>query len=411
MKKNRIENSRLRTGAAALAILCAVLLLFGCLAAILRQGYVRRINGELAALAETVLKVAPELGEAELMAIFEGEREAKTPGSGPDLFEKYGCDPESVYTKSVRSYTAYLAALGAFSALLCGVLLTGWFLHEKKRGEDGIEELIGYMEAVRRGTGRILPEENSENALSRLKNELYKMTVLLRETSERSIRERDDLRRALEDISHQIKTPITSMRIMLDAMEESPEMDQETRMDFLRMVSSQIEHISALVIALLNMAKFDSGTIVLHPKAIRAGELVRDAAKELEILMEVRGVGLKVTGDTEAVFEADPRWQTEAVRNILKNCTEHSPAGSVIHVRAEDSALFLKLTIRDEGEGIRKEDLRHIFERFYKAENAGPDSIGIGLAFAKAVIEKEGGMITADSEEGKGSIFTIRYRK
>ena len=411
MKKYRIENNRLRIGVAAFAILCAVFLLFGGIAVLLRQSYVREINAELTSLTEAVREAAPDLPEEELLAILEGEREAKAAGSGQSLFEKYGYSPDRAFAKSVRSYSARLAALGAVAALFCGAAITGWFLHEKKREEKEIEELIEYMDAVRRGSKKVLPEENSENALSKLKNELYKMTVLMRETRDQSIRERDDLRRALEDISHQIKTPITSMRIMLDAMEESPEMDEETRLDFLRTVSSQIEHISSLVIALLNMAKFDSGTIVLHPKAIRAGELVRDAAKDLEILMEVQGVGLEVTGDTEAVFEADPRWQTEAVRNILKNCAEHSPAGSVIHVNAEDSALFLKITIRDEGEGIRKEDLRHIFERFYKAKNAGPDSVGIGLSFAKAVIEKEGGMITADSEEGKGSIFTIRYKK
>ena len=257
----------------------------------------------------------------------------------------------------------------------------------------------------------VVYEENDNSELSKLRNELYKTTILLKETAEQSEKEKENLSTAIADISHQLKTPLTSIRIMLDNISDNPDMEKEIREDFLSDISKQIDWISSLVISLLKIAKFDAGTIKMENKEINVKDLINNVIENLAIIIEVKEIKIITNIDESATFIADYKWQLEALTNILKNAIEHSRQSSKIYITVENTSLFLKIKIQDEGQGISKKDLKHIFERFYRTQNSSENSIGIGLALAKTIIEQNNGYIKVDSEIDKGTTFEIRFLK
>ena len=188
-------------------------------------------------------------------------------------------------------------------------------------------------------------------------------------------------------------------------------MDEATRADFISDARAQLRRVSELCVALLRLSSFDAGTVRLRPERLRPRRLIEAALKNVSVLMDVRGVTAEVSGDLDAPFTADLYWQTEALANIIKNAVEHSEENGVVYITAQNAGLFVSVRVRDTGSGIGEADLPHIFERFYKAENAGPDSFGVGLALAKAVIERDGGSVKAVSAPGKGSTFTVAYSR
>lgn len=196
---------------------------------------------------------------------------------------------------------------------------------------------------------------------------------------------------------------------MLDNLSDNPDLDQKTRQDFLLTAARQVEQMSALVVTLLNLAKLDNGTLKMKPKAVSVSELLDNVISHLKIFAELSGVHIKISGDLGAELKVDAKWQSEALVNIVKNCIEHSKSGQTVEINVLKSAIFTKITIKDSGDGISSKDLRHIFERFYKTENAREESVGIGLAFAKTVIEADGGQIRAKSKAGEGTKFIINY--
>ena len=198
---------------------------------------------------------------------------------------------------------------------------------------------------------------------------------------------------------------------MLDNINDNPDMSEDVRNDFILEISKQVDWISSLVISLLKIAKFDAGTIKMENEKIDVQKLISDVIDSLAILIEVKEIKIETNIDKNSTFIADYKWQKEALINILKNSIEHSPQGSKILITVENNSVFLKMKIQDFGYGIDKKDLKHIFERFYKAKNSSEDSIGIGLSLSKAIIEKNDGYIKVDSELEKGSTFEIKYMK
>ncbi len=173
----------------------------------------------------------------------------------------------------------------------------------------------------------------------------------------------------------------------------------------------QIEWINWLVISMLKLSKLDADVVDFYFEEINVSCFIADIIKNLEIPIEIRNQNIIIEGDKEIVFDGDYKWQQEAITNIIKNCIEHNKDGGNIFIKYEENSLFTKITVRDEGEGISREDLRHIFERFYKCKNSSENGVGIGLALAKSIIEKNNGMIMCTSEIGKGTEFVIKYMK
>lgn len=284
-------------------------------------------------------------------------------------------------------------------------------LEEKEKHDAEIDELIIQLNKINNGDYELKIEENTEGELSKLRNELYKTTILLKETAINSEKERNDLSNSIADISHQLKTPITSIRIMLDNIEESPNMDDTTRTEFIEEISKQVNWISSLVISLLKLAKFDAGAIVMKDAEINLNELIDNVLNNIAILIDVKNIRVEKNINNNIYINADYNWQLEAFTNIIKNAVEHSKQNGTIYINVEDNLVFTRIKIRDNGEGISKKDIKHIFERFYKGQGSAESSIGIGLSLAKTIIEKENGSIKVQSEKGKETEFIIEYFK
>lgn len=368
--------------------------------------YSKIVNEKINDIINNVMEKYPEVKEEDILKIINNRDD-----SSENILEKYGYDDELSYIKELRENinknlinTAVL--IGIFGIASLSIFMRYVLIQEKE-----LKEINEYIKEVNNKNYSLKIEDNKDGELSRLRNELYKTTVILREAAENSEEEKEKLSIAIADISHQLKTPLTSIRIMLDNISDNPDMPQEIREDFIQDISKQVEHMSSLVISLLKTAKFDAGTIKMENEEIDAKKLIDSVINNLAILIEIKEIEVITKIDEKAIFIADYKWQQEALTNILKNAIEHSQPKSNIYIIVENTSIFLKIKIKDEGQGIDQKDLKHIFERFYKAKNCNEDSIGIGLSLAKTIIEQNNGYIKATSEVGKGTLFEIKYIK
>jgi integral membrane sensor signal transduction histidine kinase len=368
--------------------------------------YSKIVNEKINDIINNVMEKYPEVKEEDILKIINNRDD-----SSENILEKYGYDDELSYIKELRENinknlinTAVL--IGIFGIASLSIFMRYVLIQEKE-----LKEINEYIKEVNNKNYSLKIEDNKDGELSRLRNELYKTTVILREAAENSEEEKEKLSIAIADISHQLKTPLTSIRIMLDNISDNPDMPQEIREDFIQDISKQVEHMSSLVISLLKTAKFDAGTIKMENEEIDAKKLIDSVINNLAILIEIKEIEVITKIDEKAIFIADYKWQQEALTNILKNAIEHSQPKSNIYIIVENTSIFLKIKIKDEGQGIEQKDLKHIFERFYRAKNCNEDSIGIGLSLAKTIIEQNNGYIKATSEVGKGTLFEIKYIK
>ena len=368
--------------------------------------YSKIVNEKINDIINNVMEKYPEVKEEDILKIINNRDD-----SSENILEKYGYDDELSYIKELRENinknlinTAVL--IGIFGIASLSIFMRYVLIQEKE-----LKEINEYIKEVNNKNYSLKIEDNKDGELSRLRNELYKTTVILREAAENSEEEKEKLSIAIADISHQLKTPLTSIRIMLDNISDNKDMPQEIREDFIQDISKQVEHMSSLVISLLKIAKFDAGTIKMENEEIDAKKLIDSVINNLAILIEIKEIEVITKIDEKAIFIADYKWQQEALTNILKNAIEHSQPKSNIYIIVENTSIFLKIKIKDEGQGIEQKDLKHIFERFYRAKNCNEDSIGIGLSLAKTIIEQNNGYIKATSEVGKGTLFEIKYIK
>ena len=368
--------------------------------------YLKIVNAKIDNIISQVIEKYPDITEEEVLEILKNN---ETPESS--VLEKYGYTPDISYIKTLGEQIETNKKQNIALVIIFGTVSLGIYLIYVITQEKKIAEINEYIKQINNKNYILKIEENDNGELSKLRNELYKTTVLLKETAEISEKEKENLSTAIADISHQLKTPLTSIRIMLDNIQDDPDMEKEVREDFLREISKQIDWISSLVVSLLKIAKFDAGTIKMENKEINAKKLIDTVISNLAIIIELKNIEVITNIDEKATFVADYKWQQEALTNILKNAIEHSKENSKIYITAENTSLFLKIIIKDEGSGIDKEDLKHIFQRFYKTKNSNENSIGIGLPLAKAIIEQSNGYIKIESKVGKGTSFEIKYLK
>jgi signal transduction histidine kinase len=235
---------------------------------------------------------------------------------------------------------------------------------------------------------------------------LYKVTVRLREQAELLQKEKIALSNLIADISHQIKTPLTSLGVLADLLAEDP--PEEDRRAFVERLRAQLGRIQWLVAALLKLARLDAGTAAFKSEPVDVRRLIERALEPLQIPLEIKKQRLVIHGGEGASFTGDFNWSAEALTNVVKNCVEHTPEGGRIEITYSANALYAEIIVSDDGEGIASRDIPHIFNRFYRGENAGETSIGIGLALAKAILTAQGGDISVRSRAGGGTSFDIR---
>lgn len=390
--------------------LCYIIIaifVFLMLSQIQYEKYTNQMNIVIAEIVDKVVEKYPDIEEEEIIKILNGTEQSQK----KYILEKYGYTQNTVAIEEISKERSSFIKIDIAIIIAGGIAVTIVILSYNKKREEKISDINRYIGKVNSGNYELKIEENGEDELTKLRNELYKTTVLLRETAENSEKEKTNLSNSLTDISHQLKTPLTSIRIMIDNIQNNPDMDEKTRNEFIEDISKQIDWISSLVISLLKLAKFDAGSIVMRDEEINVKKLIQNIISNLAILIDIKDIKIEESISEQITLFADYNWQLEALTNIIKNCIEHSFDGGKIKIEAESNSVFTKIIITDEGEGIEKKDLNRIFERFYKSAKSSENSIGIGLALAKTIIEKERGYIKVESEVGKGTKFEIKYLK
>ena len=291
------------------------------------------------------------------------------------------------------------------------MIILGLFLKYNKFKDKKINEIKNYIEEINNKNYKLDIDDNKEGELSILKNEIYKTTIMLKELAENSMHDKMLLKDSLSDISHQLRTHLTAISVMLDNLIDNPDMNLELRQEFIKDIRRETINISFLVETLLKLSRLDANSVKFISKETYLRSILEEAVKNVSVLADLKNVDIFIFGNKEIKINCDKKWQVEAVTNILKNAVEYSEENSKIEISFSQNKMYTKLEIKDYGKGISKEDLPHIFERFYKSQNSSSDSAGIGLALAKSIIQNSNGYINVDSILNKGSTFTIKYMK
>ena len=291
--------------------------------------------------------------------------------------------------------------------LVCLVIEFISLFFTKKRYND-ISELTYKIDKILHNNDYTNFDVNKEGELAVLNSEIYKMTVRLREQTERLENEKNYLKDYLANISHQIRTPMTSINIMISRLSRQ-ELTFEDRFKMIKEISKLLTRIEWLITALLKVAQLESDTVKLKKEKTNVEEVVNKALEPLKIQAEIKNIKMKLKIEKNTNYKGDYYWSVEAISNIIKNCIEHSENGGIIEIISETNPIYTEIIITDEGKGICKEDLPHLFERFYRGNNSGSESIGIGLYLTKMIVSKQNGVITAKNRENKGAEFNIKF--
>lgn len=368
--------------------------------------YTKNFNNKISAIVTLVKDKYPEITDKEIIEIINSNKQ-----SDDSFFLKYGIDIDNkaVLLENDKSYHTFLLINMSFLIITIASLCILYFRYNYKRKND-IKGIIKYIEQINRRNYELEIDTISEDELSILKNEIYKTAVMLKEAALNSNKDKLNLKKSLEDISHQLKTPLTSILVLLDNLIDEPDMDSSIRNDFIIDIKRNVININFLVQALLKLSKFDANTVHFIKKENDLEMIVKEAIKNVSTLCDLRNINIKLNTLENAKIECDAKWQIEAITNIIKNAIEHSKDNSSIIINIDNNRVYSKIEVIDFGDGISKRDIKHIFERFYKGENATSNSIGIGLALAKTIIEEDKGTIAVESNESNTK-FTIKYFK
>ncbi len=301
----------------------------------------------------------------------------------------------------------YRAAVLVF--VCTGAVFAVFFAYTLRRYR-AIKRLSEYLSSVYMGEQVMDIRDNREGELSILKNDLYKVTLTLSEQSELLKKDKQYLADTLSNISHQLKTPLTSMFVMTDLLNK-PDLPQGKKEEFLKNITNQLKRIEWLVSSLLKLSKIDAKTVVFKKEEVPVAQLIQRALEPICIPIELKGLTLTVGCEQNIAVVTDMNWTTEALLNVLKNCMEHTLEGGRIDISCRSTPLHTELMIKDSGAGIAAEDILYVFDRFYKGKNAGADSVGIGLAMAKTILTSQNADISVQSEPGKGARFIIKFFK
>lgn len=296
----------------------------------------------------------------------------------------------------------------AFGICFCMIAL---HMIENYRRYLFIQKMGQQIDRLLHGEDISILRDCREGDLSVLSTQIDKMVCRLKEQSAILGKEKAFLADSLADISHQIKTPLTSIGLILSFLKEET-LTTERRYELVQELTILTDRIDWLIYALLRMSKLDAGAVTLQKETISVQEMVARAYDSIAVSLDIRGIDFSKTIEEDACITGDKDWWTEAIANILKNCMEHTPEGGEIKVSAEENALYTLINIEDTGSGIEAEDLPHIFERFYRGKNSDSGSVGIGLALSRKIITSQNGTIKAMNRKNRnGAAFEIRSYK
>lgn len=367
--------------------------------------YNKNYNYKISSIVNIIEEKYSKISEKEILEILNSY------DSKNEILEKYSIDlDDAILIKNNQVLFSKFIVLNMLFYILTIMFVLYYFLRFNKRKDKEIKKITKCIEEINKKNYKLDLDDISEDELSILKNEIYKTTINIKELAEISTKEKLELKRSLSDISHQLKTPLTSILIILDNLINNPDMEKDTREDFIKDIKREINSINFLVQSILKLSKFDTNTINFTLEDIKAEQLIKESIKNVSMLSDLKSVRVVPEYKNNPIIKGDFKWQVEALSNIIKNSIEHSFEKSVVSIMIEGNKVYSKISIINKGKRIDKVDLPHIFERFYRGKNATSDSIGIGLSLAKSIIEKDNGKIDVESDENVTK-FIIKYFK
>ncbi len=293
-----------------------------------------------------------------------------------------------------------LASAAAFGA--------AFYVFTKARYKS-IARISDQIDLVLHNADQLYIGELDEGELSILQSEITKMTLRIREQNDALKKEKEHLADSLADIAHQLRTPLTSVNLILSLLENNP--DANERKSLIRETKQLFAQMDWLLTSLLKLSRLDAGIVVFQSEQIDVNTLMGSALHPFLFLIELHDIVLQIDVSKGIIIQGDSVWLSEAIQNILKNCIESAGGNGKIEIVCEDNPLFTEIAIHDSGTGFEKEDLPNLFDRFYRGKNASATGYGIGLALSKMIITRQGGTITAKNHPQGGARFAIRFPK
>jgi signal transduction histidine kinase len=335
----------------------------------------------------------PAAAEEDLAVLLK-ERPDELITDGTKFLHDYGYLPDTGYINRYK-----LTWMNVALAFVAGLLSFFWNVREEKSLEIDILELSDYLGALHRGEDQLVLRDD---LFGQLRDDLYKTVLILRESRENALTDRTLLKRNIEDITHQIKTPLTTIQLLLDLIQQ----DEANQAEYIARLDAEINRLNRLTSDLLKLSSLDAGAIIFRSECFSAESMIYEAIQPIESLIHKKQVELRLTGQDYEV-KGDRSWLMEAILNLVKNAVEAVEEKGIVEIRLSENDIYRSIAIQDNGPGISAEDLRHIFDRFFKSQNAQKESFGIGLSMAKSIVEGHGGSLEVESKNS-GSCFEIR---
>lgn len=377
----------------------AVSLLTASLTTVLLWGHYSRMQFRtLGDICQKIIESQPE-AEQTVLVVLKQYRNGQIMASGENILQVYGYRQRD-FLRPAGKYGIFFTVAGFLAG---GILFSLTVLLWHKKDTTRIQALTDYLEKVNTGSGGTLLPTGEDN-FSRLQDEIYKTVTELYQTREAALKAKDNFADNLYNIAHQIKTPITSISLSVQMMQESSS-------GHLEQIRQQIARLTHLEEELLLLSRIDAGTLALEKKAVDVFTLLMLAADNLQELFAQADVAMHIPEAGEITVQMDLEWTMEAIMNLLKNCMEHTPPGGCVNCSYQQNPLYTQIKIWDTGAGFDREDLPHLFERFYRGRDAQKGGIGIGLAISKAILESQNGTVSARNLPEGGACFEVRVYK
>ena len=383
-----------------------VVIIFFIISFVEYKSYVRITNNFTNNIISTLVNNYPDVTEEEIIEIINS-----SDNEASDILASFGIDINSMgVLKSINDNFYRNLIINSIVLLVISIVIFLLIFFYDKKEKRELDKIIDYLKELNRGNYDLKIDLNSEGFLSILKNEIYTTTVMLREMASREYLDKITLKENLANISHQLKTPLTSISILVDNLCDE-EVDKKTELEFLNDIKRQVDNINYLVIVLLKLSRFDANVITFKKDNINVKKLILECMKNLDVIREVKNINIHVSGANDVEFIGDYKWESEAISNIIKNAIEHTLNDKNIYISFKDKSIYTEIIIEDEGLGMSEKEKNRIFERFYKGSSTNSNNFGIGLSLAKEIITKDNGKIIVKSEVNKGTKFIIRYYK
>ena len=347
----------------------------------------------------------PNINESDLITIINSTNYSK------DNLSRYGICLSKMPIVSINNNINKILIITNLSLIVIYILMIFWYLKiYKKREEDKIRLITNYLKEINNHNYNLDIKNYYEDEFSYLKDEIYKTAISLNEQTINLENDKNNLKKSLEDISHQLKTPLTSITLMTDKI-LSGNIDKKEQEELLTNIHRKVVNTNFLVYSLLKLSLLDTNTIEFKKEKINLRKLLDGIKDNLGVIGDLKNVRLDIVCDSTISIMGDEAWECEALTNIIKNGIEYSKENSKVSIIVQDNELFTKIMVKDYGLGMSDMDMKNVFKRFYKGSNSSNNSFGIGLSLAKQIIEKDNGNVSVTSTLGVGTTFTIRYMK